>query len=300
MIDTTVKKFLDKLSEPEFWEIIINSVLKILLIVLIAFVVIRLGGRIIEKVFKTRKHGSIKINEKREQTIKILLKSTLTYSVYFIAIVMILESINIRISALLAGAGIAGLAIGFGAQSLVKDVIAGFFIIFERQFSVDDYVEISGVEGTVTEIGLRTTKVTSWTGEENVIPNGNITQVTNYSVNNGISVVDIKLSYQTNITHVEKELADILEKIPQKYDIFVTIPEIQGIRELDLSNYLLRIIGETTPASQWQGERYIRKEIQNELFEKGIEIPMEHFIVHSIKKEDDFHFDYRSKRGDLK
>src|SRR5690625_2734204 len=112
---------------------------------------------------------------------------------------MILESLNIKISALLAGAGIAGLAIGFGAQSLVKDIISGFFIIFENQFSVDDYVVVADAEGTVEEIGLRTTKIRSWTGEENVIPNGNITQVINYSVHNGLSVVDVNIPYETDI-----------------------------------------------------------------------------------------------------
>ncbi|HLR64444.1 MAG TPA: mechanosensitive ion channel family protein [Pseudogracilibacillus sp.] len=300
MLSNTMNKWLETFTGPEFWETILNSVIKIIVILIVAFIIIRIGNRLIDKIFKSRRRSPIKMNEKREQTIKILLKSTLTYTVYFIMIVMILESINIRISALLAGAGIAGLAIGFGAQSLVKDVISGFFIIFERQFSVDDYVEISGVEGTVEEIGLRTTKVISWTGEENVIPNGNITQVINYSVNNGTSVVDLKLSYETNILEVEKELEEILKMIPEKYDIFINVPEIQGIRELDVSNYLLRVIAETEPAAQWQGERYIRKEIQNELFKRGIDIPMQHFIVHSIKKEDDFHVEYREKGNDAR
>src|SRR5699024_12493934 len=96
--------------------------------------------------------------------------------------------LGFNVGALLAGAGVAGLAIGFGAQNLVRDIISGFFIIFEDQFSVDDYVLVSGVEGTVEEIGLRTTKILSWTGEMNVLPNGDITQGTNYSVNNGLSV----------------------------------------------------------------------------------------------------------------
>src|SRR5699024_5251174 len=103
-------------------------------------------------------------------------------------------TLGLPIGSLLAGAGVAGLAIGFGAQNLVRDVISGFFIVFEDQFSIGDYVEVSGAEGTVEEIGLRTTKVQSWTGEQNVIPNGNITQVINYSIHNGLAIVDINRS----------------------------------------------------------------------------------------------------------
>src|SRR5690625_3614670 len=115
----------------------------------------------------------------------------LSYIVYFTAFIMILSTLGIEVMPLLAGAGVAGLAIGFGAQNLVRDVISGFFIIFEDQFSVGDYVGVAGIEGTVEEIGLRTTKVLSWTGEMNVVPNGDVTQVTNYSLHNGLAIVDI-------------------------------------------------------------------------------------------------------------
>src|SRR5699024_8154114 len=123
--------------------------------------------------FNTRSH----LSERRESTINKLIQNILSYVVYFTAIVMILDTMTIPIASLLAGAGVVGLAIGFGAQSLVQDVISGFFIIFEDQFGIGDYVLCSGVEGTVLEIGLRTTKIQAWTGELNVIPNGKIDQV---------------------------------------------------------------------------------------------------------------------------
>lgn len=281
----------------DFWESVLNSAIKIAFIVILSFIAIRIGNRLIDKIFQDKKKSPIRINKKREQTIKILLKSTLTYTVYFIAIIMVLESMNIQISALLAGAGIAGLAIGFGAQNLVKDIISGFFIIFEKQFSVDDYVFISEIEGTVVEIGLRTTKVLGWTGEEHVIPNGNITQVINYSVNNGMSVVDIQMPYEVNIHEAETEITKSLAQIPMKYDFFVKVPEIQGVRELDLGNYVIRVIAETEPASQWQGERAIRKELQNDLYANGIYVPIERFVVHTIDKENDFVSDYKKREG---
>ena len=106
---------------------------------------------------------------------------------------MILEYCGIPIKGLLAGAGILGLAVGFGAQSLVKDIISGFFIIFEDQFSVGDYIKINPFEGEVLEIGLRTTKLKSKIGELHVIPNGSIIQVTNFSILNSVSIVDVTI-----------------------------------------------------------------------------------------------------------
>ena len=101
-----------------------------------------------------------------------LLENTLAYVVYFSAILAILAEFSIDVKGLLAGAGVLGLAVGFGAQSFVKDIITGFFIIFEDQFSVGDYVKIGTAEGTVEEIGLRTTKIKAYGGEIHILPNG--------------------------------------------------------------------------------------------------------------------------------
>ncbi|MDV2887601.1 mechanosensitive ion channel, partial [Alkalihalophilus pseudofirmus] len=114
--------------------------------------------------------------------------------VYFIALMMVLSVFGIDAKALIAGAGVVGLAVGFGALSLVKDVISGFFIIFEDQFSVGDHIRVGEFEGNVETIGLRTTKLKSWTGELHILPNGNITEVTNFSVNNSIAVIDIAIA----------------------------------------------------------------------------------------------------------
>lgn len=289
MINNTLNKWIVYFTGIEFWESVLNKSLKIIFILILSFIFIRIGNKVIDRIFRRKSSSRIKINEKREQTIKILMKSILTYTIYFIMIVMILESLSIPISTLLAGAGIAGLAIGFGAQSLVKDIISGFFIVFEGQFSIDDYVGIAEIEGTVMEIGLRTTKVLSWTGEEHVIPNGNITQVVNYSIYNGMSVVDIHVPYDINIQVLEDKINQIIVDLPNKYEIFTDTPYIQGIRELDLSNYVVRILAETTPALQWQGERFIRKELQRKLYNDGINIPLQQFVIHSVAQKDDFY-----------
>jgi len=284
MFKTSLKNWFEYLIGPEFWSAISQTTLKIILIIVMAWLVIKIGKKIINHIFNRKFRSTLNLPENREETIRILLQSILKYSVSFIAIVMILESMNIRISALLAGAGIAGLAIGFGAQSLVKDIISGFFIIFEKQFSVDDYVFIADVEGTVEEIGLRTTKVKGWTGELNVIPNGNITQVINYSVHNGLSVVDIHLPHETDIETIEEHINNILLEIPSKYKFIVDTPVIHGVQNLEYSTYVIRIIANTAPVYQWAGERAIRKEVQDQLYKEGINIPLQKFVVYSKDK----------------
>ena len=201
------------LVDGERWATIGEGFVKIILIFIIATAFIRIGKVAIRKVFLFREKSPLRISERRENTLSKLLENTLTYLVYFIATIMILEVVGFDVGALLAGAGIIGLAVGFGAQSLVKDIISGFFIIFEDQFSVGDYVRISTFEGTVVEIGLRTSKIKSWTGEVHILPNGNITEVTNFSLNNSIAVVDISISLENDIPEAERVIRQFLPRI---------------------------------------------------------------------------------------
>lgn len=274
------------LTGPDLWLKISGLGLKIATIIIFAIVIKSIGNRIIDTIFKEKKHIPLQLtSDRREKTLRNLLKSFLSYVISFIVIVMVLELLGVPIGTLLAGAGVAGLAIGFGAQSLVKDIISGFFIIFEDQFSVGDYVEVSGVEGTVETIGFRTTKIHGWTGEQYVIPNGNITQVINYSIHNGLSVVDINLPYESDIVQVEKMITQIISELPAKYEVFATMPVVHGVQTLDLSNYVVRVIAETTPVYQWAGARYIRKEVKEQLYKEGIEIPSPRMVVYSSDKQ---------------
>ena len=145
-----------------------------------------------------------------------LLENVTSYVIYFISAMMILEYCGIPIKGLLAGAGILGLAVGFGAQSLVKDIISGFFIIFEDQFSVGDYIKINTFEGEVLEIGLRTTKLKSKMGELHVIPNGSIIQVTNYSILNSMSVVDITVPNNDQVELARKADSTTIKRTRNK------------------------------------------------------------------------------------
>lgn len=273
------------MTGPELWESVIHGSLRILLIIILAGVIIRIGKNIIERMFRGRKKNPLRISARREETVKRLIQNALTYVVYFTALVMILGVFSIEIGPLLAGAGIAGLAIGFGAQSLVKDIITGFFIIFEDQFSVGDYVIASGVEGTVEEIGLRTTKIQAYTGELNIIPNGNIEQVINYSIYNGLAIVDINIPYENDYNEAEKVIERVCRELPNKYEEIIDTPEIIGVQTLELSHYVIRIIAESPPVYQWAAARMIRKEMKDQLYTAGIEIPSPRLVMYSRNEE---------------
>ncbi|MCC2252656.1 mechanosensitive ion channel family protein [Virgibacillus sp. AGTR] len=282
-----LSKFWDYVTGADFWLAIGLGVLRILVILLLAYMIVRVTRKVVDRLFKRRENGPIRITERRENTLKKLIKSTITYVVYFIAFIMILDNVlGFQVGALLAGAGVAGLAIGFGAQNLVRDIISGFFIIFEDQFSVGDYVGVAGIEGTVEEIGLRTTKVLSWTGEMHILPNGNVTQVINYSIHNGLAIVDINVPYESSVDDAEKIINDVAVTLPDKYDFLVGVPEIIGVQNLEASYFVIRVIADTLPGFQWAGERNIRKEMQDKLYKAGIEIPAPRIVMYSREQKD--------------
>ncbi|WP_044476799.1 mechanosensitive ion channel family protein [Oceanobacillus massiliensis] len=276
------------ITGPELWTIIFSVFIKVVIIILLAVTIVKVTRTLVEKLFSNRSRGPIRISQRRENTLKKLIKNVIAYIVYFMAIVMILGVFNFEIGPLLAGAGVVGLAIGFGAQNLVRDIISGFFIIFEDQFSVGDYVAVSGIEGTVEEIGLRTTKVLSWTGEMHIIPNGNVTQVTNYSLHNGLAVVDINIPYESNVDDAEKVINKVAASLPEKYEFIVGIPEIIGVQNLEVSHFTLRVIADTLPGFQWAGERNIKKEMQDKLYKSGIEIPAPRLVMYSKEEKEKF------------
>ncbi len=267
------------------WGNLGQGAIKIIAILILSGIFIKVGKVMIENVFKVRTRSPLRVSERREATLLKLLQNVLTYVVYFIAFMMILSTLTIDVSAMLAGAGIVGLAVGFGAQNLVRDIITGFFIIFEDQFSVGDFVRIGQFEGTVEEIGLRTTKIKTWTGELHILPNGNITEVTNFSLYNSMAVVDLSLSYEGDISRAEQVITELLSGLPDKYEEIVKVPEILGVQNLAASDVVLRIVAETLPMKHFIVARALRKELKACLDENGIEIPYPRLVMYSRQEE---------------
>ncbi|MBB6454436.1 small conductance mechanosensitive channel [Salirhabdus euzebyi] len=277
----------DYLAEHQILETVGLATVRIILILFGAWIITRIGKGLILKLFMHRKKGPFTISERREATLTKLLENTLVYMVYFTAFIMILESLGLQVGALLAGAGIAGLAIGFGAQNLVKDIITGFFIIFEDQFSVGDFVRIGQSEGVVDEIGLRTTKIKTWTGEHHIIPNGNIQEVINFSIHNSVAVVDVGVSYEGDINLAEKVLTELLERLPADNPEMVKTPELLGVQNLGASDVVFRVIAEVEPMQHWAIARKMRKAIKEELDKNGVEIPFPRLVMYSRKEKEE-------------
>lgn len=271
----------DQFLNEDTWVHIGQGLIKIVLIFVIASFIVRIGKKIIKKFFEVRERSPLRISERREATILKLLENILTYVVYFITFIMILEILGIEVGALLAGAGIVGLAVGFGAQSLVKDIITGFFIILEDQFSVGDYVRIGQFEGEVLQIGLRTTKIKSATGELHVLPNGSIIEVTNFSILNSVAVVDISIPYDSDVELAEKVISELLKGMPGRYEDMVKPPELLGIQTLNPTEIVLRVLAEVQPTRHWYIGRVLRKEIRAVLEEHGIESPVPRMVMYN-------------------
>lgn len=271
----------------KIWEIFVDHAISILFILIGTFITVKIGRAALHKMFKARQGSRLKMTEKRETTLERLVENAFSYVIYFVSILMILSNLGTDIKGLIAGAGIAGLALGFGAQSFVKDVITGFFIVFEDQFSIGDYVKIGSFTGTVEQIGLRTTKIQNWTGELQILPNSSITEVTNYSVYNSIAVVDISIAYEEDINKAEKVIEEVISEMATQHPEMVRPPEVLGVQNFGTSDVVIRIIAEVLPMEHWHISREIRKAIKLRFDELGIEIPYPRLVTYRRSELDE-------------
>lgn len=278
-VEKMTQQVLSVLSDETMWMDLIIIFLKVVLITIAAVVLVKVLRVLIRKTFSVRIKGPLLYNERRQQTLSKLLSNVVAYVVYFIAAVSILSTFTIDITGLIAGAGVLGLAVGFGAQNLVRDVITGFFIIFEDQFSVGDYVRIGVAEGTVEEIGLRTTKVKAWTGELFIFPNGTITDVVNFSIHNSIAVVDVNISYESDIGRVESLIMEFLDSLQDRYEQIIKPAELLGVQNLTTTEIVMRITAETLPMQHFAVARGMRRDLKDFLDQRGVEIPYPRMVM---------------------
>jgi moderate conductance mechanosensitive channel len=240
-----------------------NKLLRLAVICLIALAALRFSGVVVERFFQAQA-GSKKfyLEEKRAHTLSVVLKLILRYAVYFIAVVMILQEFRIDTTSILAGAGIIGLAVGVGAQGLVKDIITGFFIIFEDQYAVGDYIVSGDMAGTVEEIDFRVTKLRDPSGIQHIIPNGSISRLSNYTRGHMMAVINIPVAYQADIGKVlallEEACRDFGEGLPEVLDG----PRVVGIVDLRPGEVIVRVVAKTVPLEQQKVETAFRHKVK--------------------------------------
>ncbi|NHN32265.1 mechanosensitive ion channel family protein [Paenibacillus agricola] len=250
---------------PAVWMGFIFIIIKVVFILIAAKLIVKVANKTLEHMMIERARNPLNLDRRRTKTIGKLLGNITSYVVNFIMILMILNQFGIRLEPLLAGAGVVGLAIGFGAQSLVKDVITGFFIIFEDQFAVGDVIQSGVYKGTVEEIGLRVTIIRTLTGEVHIIPNGTILQVTNFSVHNSIAIMDIAVPNDMNIDDALKILHETVMKNYENNVNMVKEPEVLGVQALGATEMTIRASVECKPNTQVQITRAINAEVKKAL-----------------------------------
>ncbi len=221
-------------------------------------------------------------DEKRAQTIASLLKGVGRIVVVVFTIILTLNQF-IDIAPLLAGAGILGLAFSFGSQSLVKDVIAGFFILMENQFAIGDVIEVAGLAGGVERMTLRVVMLRDIEGVLHIVPNGQITTVSNKTRGWSRSVLDIGVAYEAKVDQAIAVLTDEARRFGEDtawQHMLDGMPEVVGVQELANSSVIIRVMIRTQPGSQWDTAREFRRRAKNRLDTEGIEIPFPQRTVH--------------------
>lgn len=260
---------MEMLLTPEFLVVAGNRAIRIAGIVLGAIVILRLFNILVRQVFIPTIGGvTFKFDEKRARTLRGLLQSSVRYLIYFIAIIMILQEFKIDTTSLVAGAGIIGLALGVGAQSLIRDLITGFFIVLENQFAVGDYIVSGDMGGIVEDIGLRVTKLRDSNGVLHIIPHGAIVRVTNFTRGHMQASVTIPIPDGEDVEKVLSLLEEACRIVASEMPQVVEGPKVVGIVDWHGKELIARLVAKTMPLEQGKVETALRYH-SKKLFEEA-------------------------------
>jgi mscS family small conductance mechanosensitive ion channel protein len=281
-MDIIKEKFSKIFYNSELGFQILEKLITITLIIIIASISVKLCNKLVDYIMLTKDNANkkfkIKSNEKRSETLHKLIRSAIRYTIYFIAFFQILSTLGINTTSIVASAGIASVAIGFGAQSLVKDIISGFFIILEGQFDVGDEVKLYNqaafiAGGSVMSLGLRSTKIRSGNGEIYFIPNGSINQVINYSLTYNLAEVKFSIQIDETIEAIEERIQKVLDVANNndKYHNFIYKNDklhVNNIEQIADNILTLNIVGKAKVGKKQSVETMLRKDFYNEFKDK--------------------------------
>lgn len=253
-------------------------------ILILAFTAVKVVNGLSKRIFKVIIARKADLEyEKKARTLRSLIRYSLDIAILIIAAMMILKKVGIDIGPILAGAGVAGLAIGFGARRLVEDIISGFFIFLEDQIRVDDVVEIAGKSGVVEKMNLRMTILRDLAGNVHYVRNGMIDVVTNMTKGYSRYVFDIGVAYREDIDEVIKAVQDIGEELrndPDFKDDILEPIEILGLDQFADSAIIIKARIKTMPIKQWRVGREFNRRMKKKFDELNIEIPFPHVTLY--------------------
>ncbi len=257
-----------------------EKIVKSAIVILVLFVFYFIFNRIMKRIFKL-KTGIKKLDSKKNKTIISLINNIMKYFLIIVGIITIMSIHGVDTSSLIASLGVASAVIALAFQDTIKDLLAGIFIVLENQYNIGDTIKINNFKGEVVSLGLRTTKLRAFTGEYCFITNRNVDNVINYSVSKSLAVVNVEVSYDSDLNKVEKVLTNLFEKVEKENKNIKGKINIDGVDELGNSGITIRISVETTPLKNYEVERKLRKEIKMEFDKHGIEIPYPQVVIHN-------------------
>jgi small conductance mechanosensitive channel len=252
--------------------------------IVVVAVVITVVARLLVGRFQRKLEGKVSLtqdlNLQRAATLTHALSTGAIVLIWTIAMLLILSNVGVNLAPLLASAGVAGVALGFGAQSIVRDTLSGFFILLENQFGVGDIVEVQTTAGAaggkVESLTLRITTLRAFDGTLHVIPNGNIQLASNKSRGWARAIVDVRLAYGEDVQGVREMLEELFEELraePAMRDWLMEGPSVLGIETLADYGQVIRVVAETRPSKRPDVERVLRERISARLAERGIQVP---------------------------
>lgn len=291
----TVLDATDNRTLAELGDWLVGPPLRILLILLVAVIINRIARRAVKRMLRGMASGAMRERlgavrkrtpaafletqetnlraEQRANALSGVLRSIVSFVIFAIAGFMVLDELGVNLAPLLAGAGVVGLAIGFGSQALVKDFLSGMFILVEDQFGVGDVVDLDGTSGTVEAISLRTTQLRSVEGTVWHVPNGEIRRVGNMSKHWSRAVLDVEVAYGTDIEQARAVIKRVADDVWRTSGDVLEEPDVQGVERLGASGVTIRTLVKTTPSQQWEVSRLLRERIKAAFDAEGIEIP---------------------------
>jgi moderate conductance mechanosensitive channel len=281
--------------DADFAEIALQKGIAIVAILVGALIVNRIARRGVKRVLRglqsgamTERFGAVRRagdalldthetslrGEQRIEALTSVLRSLISFVIFSVAIFMVLGQVGIELGPLIAGAGIIGVALGFGSQSLVRDFLSGMFILVEDQFGVGDIVDLDGTtRGTVEAVSLRTTRLRAIDGTVWHVPNGEIRRVGNMSQHWSRSLLDIEVAYDTEIERAQEVIHATALALAKEDAAILNEPEVWGVESLGAHGVTIRLVVKTTPSEQWRIGRELRHRIKNAFDAAGIEIP---------------------------
>jgi moderate conductance mechanosensitive channel len=256
-----------------------------IIVIVVVALLATVGSRLVVRRFRRRLEGSPsltqELNLQRATTLADALLTTLTVIVWVIALLLVLGELSVNLAPLLASAGIAGVALGFGAQTVVRDTLAGFFILLENQFGVGDTVEAfttgGVVSGRVEALSLRVTTLRAYDGSLHIIPNGNLQIVSNKSRGWARAIVDVRVAYAEDLERVRGVLEELFEELRNDevlHDWVMDGPKVLGIETLADSGQVVRVVADTRPSKRFDTERVLRERITRRLADRDITVPI--------------------------